>query len=116
VDLSEIIDILERQNGGPLPQNVAYTLAEWDRGYRRVWLRRAVLLEPEDGDDQQRILEALRDAGLDPELLPDGRIALAYDMPDAGERLFSASSRALRERGFAPLGEPDRSRAPKRRG
>lgn len=115
VDLSDIIDILERQNGGPLPQNVAYTLAEWDSGYRRVWLRRAVLLEPEDGGDQSRILEALRDAGLDPELLPDGRIALAYDAPDAGERIFSASSRALRERGFAPLGEPDRSRAPTRR-
>lgn len=117
VDLADIVSILERQNGGPVPQNVAYTLAEWDRGYRRIWLRRAVLLEPEEGEDNQRIAEALRDAGLDPELLPDGRILLTYDAPDAGERLFNASSRALRERGFAPLGEPERSGAqPRKRG
>ena len=114
VDLTEIVDILERQSGAPLPQNVAYTLNEWDRGYRRIWLRRAVLLEPEEGEDNQRIAEALRDAGLDPELLEDGRIVLGYDAPDAGERLFSAATRALRERGFAPLGEPEHARTPPR--
>lgn len=106
VDLAQIVKFLEYQNGGPLPQNVAYTLAEWDRGYRRIWLRRAVLLEPEEGEDASRIAEALQDAGLDPQLLPDGRLVLGYDLPDAGERLYSAAVRALRERGFAPLTNP----------
>lgn len=106
VDLEHVVRFLERQSGSPLPQNVAYTLAEWDRGYRRIWLRRAVLLEPEEGEDAGRIVEALKDAGLDPELLPDGRIVLGYDLPDAGERLYSAAVRALRERGFAPLSSP----------
>lgn len=103
IDLDQIVAFLERQNGGPLPQNVAYTLAEWDRGYRRVWLRRAVLLAAEEGEESEPIVAALKDAGLDPDTLPDGRIALVYDEPDAGERLFTAAHRALRERGFAPL-------------
>lgn len=106
VDLADVTGFLESQNDGPLPQNVTYTLAEWDRGYRRVWLRRAVLLEPEEGEEPERILSALRDAGLDPEPLSDGRIALPYDAPDAGERLYGAAARALRERGFAPLTQP----------
>jgi hypothetical protein len=105
IDLSQITAFLERQNGGPLPQNVTYTLSEWDRGYRRVWLRRAVLLVPEEGEDPAPIAAALTDAGLAPETLADGRIALIYDDPDAGERLYTAAHRALRERGFAPLRE-----------
>lgn len=103
IDLEQIIAFLERQNGGPLPQNVALTLDEWDRGYRRVWLRRAVVLAPDEGEESEPIVAALKDAGLDPELLADGRIALIFDEPDAGERLFTAAHRALRERGFAPL-------------
>jgi hypothetical protein len=106
IDLDDVIRFLEHHNGEPIPQNVAYTLAEWDRGYRRIWLRRAVLLEPEEGEDSERIAAALRDAGLDPEILADGRLSLVYDAPDAGERLFSAATRALRERGFAPLTQP----------
>lgn len=106
VDLDQIIGLLERQNGGPLPQNVAYTLKEWDRGYRRVWLRRAVVLVPDEGEESSPIADALKEAGLEPEVLPDGRIALLYDEQDAGERLYTAAHRALRERGFAPLGDP----------
>jgi hypothetical protein len=118
VDLEHVTRFLERLNGQPIPQNVAYTLAEWDRGYRRVWLRRAVVLVPDEGEEPDRIAAALKDAGLDPEIQPDGRITLTYDAPDAGERLYSAATRALRERGFAPLTQPgspeprDRQRRP----
>jgi predicted transcriptional regulator len=115
IDLDQITNFLERQNGAPLPQNVAYTLAEWDRGYRRVWLRRAVVLVPEEGEKSEPVVAALRDAGLDPELLPDGRITLIYDDPDAGERLYIAAHRALRERGFAPLADPQALASRRRR-
>ncbi|RIK45245.1 MAG: hypothetical protein DCC58_07055 [Chloroflexi bacterium] len=113
VDLAQVIAFLERSSGKPLPQNVAYTLAEWDRGYRRVWLRRAVVLAPEEGEEPGPIVAALREAGLEPEVLGDGRIALIYDEPEAGERLYSAAGRALRERGFAPLTDPH-ARSPRR--
>lgn len=106
IDLDQIVAFLERQNTEPLPQNVSYTLAEWDRGYRRVWLRRSVVLVPEDGEKAEPIATALKEAGLDPEVLSDGRIMLVYDDPDAGERLYTAATRALRERGFAPLADP----------
>lgn len=106
IDLDQITAFLERQNGDPLPQNVSYTLAEWDRGYRRVWLRRSVVLVPEDGEKAEPIATALKEAGLEPEVLSDGRILLIFDEPDAGERLYTAATRALRERGFAPLADP----------
>lgn len=112
--LSQVTTYLERQSGAPLPQNVAYTLVEWDRGYRRVWLRRAVLLVPEEGEESEPIATALREAGLNPEALADGRIALVYDEPDAGERLYGAATRALRERGFAPLADPQSAAARRR--
>lgn len=112
--LTQVTTYLERQSGAPLPQNVAYTLGEWDRGYRRVWLRRSVLLVPEEGEESEPIVAALREAGLEPELLADGRIALVYDEPDAGERLYGAATRALRERGFAPLADPQSAAARRR--
>ncbi|MCO5176208.1 MAG: helicase-associated domain-containing protein [Thermomicrobiales bacterium] len=104
--LAQVVAYLERQSGAPLPQNVGFTLAEWDRGYRRIWLRRAVLLVSEEGEEGEPVVAALKEAGLEPELLADGRIALIYDEPDAGERLYGAATRALRERGFAPLADP----------
>ena len=114
IDLEQIVAFLERANGGPLPQNVAYTLAEWDRGYRRVWLRRAVVLVPEEGEPSEPIAAALKEAGLDPDALPDGRMLLLFDEPDAGERLYTAANRALRERGFAPLADPSAHKPRKR--
>jgi hypothetical protein len=106
IDLEQIVAFLERANGSPLPQNVAYTLAEWDRGYRRVWLRRAVVLVPEEGEPSEPIAAALKEAGLETDALPDGRLLLLFDDPDAGDRLYTAANRALRERGFAPLANP----------
>jgi hypothetical protein len=114
IDLEQIVAFLERANGAALPQNVTYTLAEWDRGYRRVWLRRAVVLVPDEGEPSEPIVAALKDAGLEPSLLPDGRLLLLFDEPDAGERLYTAANRALRERGFAPLADPS-ARTPRTR-
>jgi hypothetical protein len=55
--LDEVLCSLETRNGGPLPQNVAYSLAEWERLYQRIHVQRAVTLV-EAGDDAE--LQALR--------------------------------------------------------
>ena len=111
VEVADIVNFLERQSGQALPQTVRYTLDEWDSGYHRVWLQRAVILTPEDDGDNDRIIAALDEAGLDARRLPDGTLALIHDVGDATERIFDRATMALRERGFAPL-----SRAPERRG
>lgn len=44
-----ILEVLEQANGGPLPQNVAYTLNEWIAQYERLAIHeRATLLEADD--------------------------------------------------------------------
>ncbi len=107
VNLSDVVKVLESLSGQDLPQTVTYTLEEWDRGYRRVWLNRAVVLTPEEGEDSNAIARALRDAGLEPEILEDGRILLSSETASASERLYTAAAHALRDRGFAPLTDQD---------
>jgi hypothetical protein len=54
--LDEIVGTLERQNGGPLPQNVAYTLDEWRQLYDRIRvLRCCTLIEAEDDRELQEL-------------------------------------------------------------
>ena len=110
VEISDIVQFLERQSGQPLPQSVRYTLEEWDSGYHRVWMQRAVVLTPEDEDDRDRIIEALDEVGLTAQPMPDGTLALIHDAGDATELIFDQATRILRDRGFAPL-----ARAPERR-
>jgi hypothetical protein len=47
--LAEIERLLEEESGGPLPQNVRYSLTEWARQFERVTVRRAAtVLEADD--------------------------------------------------------------------
>ncbi len=111
VEIRDIVRFLESQSGQELPQTVRYTLEEWDSGYHRVWLQRAIILTPEDETDRDRIIALLDESGLTGTPLPDGTIALIHDASDATERIFDQTLRTLRDRGFAPL-----ARAPERRG
>jgi hypothetical protein len=47
-DLAQVTAFLTRQSGRPLPPALAEQLAAWARGYRRVRIRRALLLTPDD--------------------------------------------------------------------
>ena len=110
VEIRDIVRFLESQSGQPLPQTVLYTLEEWDSGYHRVWMQRAIILTPEDDDDHQQIMSVLDESGLTAQPLPDGTLALIHDAGDATDRIFDQAMRTLRDRGFAPL-----ARAPDRR-
>ena len=103
VEIRDIVRFLERQGGQPLPQTVRYTLEEWDSGYHRVWMQRAIILTPEDEDDRERIIDVLDENGLVAQPLPDGTLALIHDAGDATDRIFDQALRTLRDRGFAPL-------------
>ncbi len=80
-----IQQILERAAGGPIPQNVQYSLAEWERQARRVELWRSVtLLEVDDAalldalfaDSKTRPLFGRRLAPLFAEVFSDQLLAV----------------------------------------
>src|SRR5260370_24261904 len=59
LSLAEITRTLETHNAGPLPQNVAYSLAEWERLYDRIHVERSVSLIEAADDAELRTLRAL---------------------------------------------------------
>ncbi len=103
VELDQIVRLLERGSRQPLPTELAANLATWARGFRRVGMRRAVVLRPDDADERPAVLQALREAGWTAE--PLGDLAVLVFLPpeatdvDQGEE---ALIRTLREAGHAP--------------
>ncbi len=66
-DLDQITTFLERQSGGPLPDQLAEVLRTWAEGYRRVRLRRAVVLLPDSDTAREELAKELAeraDSGL----------------------------------------------------
>lgn len=98
--LERIVRFLEQEGGEPLPQSVAYALQEWVREYRRVRLRRALLLNPDDRASLDEIEAALRAAGLRVERLGGERllVPLPADDDEAAERVEAT----LRQLGRTP--------------
>ncbi len=64
-DLDQIVQYLTRQSGEPLPDSLLKTLREWTVGYRRVRLRRAIVLTPDADLAPGEIRAALETAGLE---------------------------------------------------
>ena len=92
----QITTFLER-GGGPLPQNVAFTLREWTRGHEGVRLTRALILRPDTAASLDRLRAALERTKLPvPEALPDGRLLLTLPADADPETLVAM----LRDAGF----------------
>jgi hypothetical protein len=103
VELDQIARFLERGSRQSLPHELAATLATWARGYRRIRMRRAVILNPDDTAERPVLLQALREAGWSAEPLGDLAVlvSLATEATDAdqGEEALIG---ALRAAGHAP--------------
>ncbi|MFM9108278.1 MAG: helicase-associated domain-containing protein [Chloroflexota bacterium] len=54
-DLDQVTGCLERQSGLPVPPALAERLSGWARGFRRVRVRRAFLLAPDDPGEQDTL-------------------------------------------------------------
>jgi hypothetical protein len=63
VEREQIVAFLERGSGERLPAALAERLAAWAHEYRRVGMRRAVLLQLEDADARDGLLALLREGG-----------------------------------------------------
>lgn len=112
-DLDQIMGYLGRQSGTPLPDSLMATLREWTSGYRRVRLRRLLVVQPDDPVLLDDLAEALRREGF--ELagpIPEGN-GLSVYLPETGEdgpAAEDALQRALRANGF--VGQWPRAEAP----
>jgi hypothetical protein len=73
-DLEQIVRYLESQGGGELPKAVQENLRDWTVGYRRVRLRRSMVLDPdsEDAIPDLRIVLAAAGHEVLESLTPDG--------------------------------------------
>ncbi|MDF3018422.1 MAG: hypothetical protein K0R44_3647, partial [Thermomicrobiales bacterium] len=103
VELDQIVRFLEKGSRQSLPRELAATLATWARGFRRIRMRRAVILRPDDAAERPVLLQALREAGWSAE--PLGELAvlvsLATDASDVGQG-EEALIDALRTAGHTP--------------
>ncbi|MDQ4045228.1 MAG: helicase-associated domain-containing protein [Chloroflexota bacterium] len=115
-DLDQVVQYLERQSGEPVPEQLMQHLREWTVGYRRVRLRRLVVVQPDDTallDDLARVLE---DGGFEiADRLPEGD-GLRVWLPETGDDAATAEDalqRTLRANGF--VGQWPRTEALPRR-
>lgn len=100
-DLDQIIRYLERQSGGEIPETVVRLLREWTAGYKRVRLRRSVILTLDAGANLGPLQAALGDADLTVETRGNGELLVT--LPATGEDDEAAETallKALRAAGY----------------
>jgi hypothetical protein len=103
VELDQIVRFLERGSRQPLPSELAANLVTWARGFRRVGMRRAVVLRPDDAAERPALLQALREAGWTAE--PLGDLAVLVSLPREVTEVVPGEEAligALRAAGHAP--------------
>jgi hypothetical protein len=71
IERDQIVTFLERGARGSLPAELAANLTAWARGYRRVEMRRAVILGLDEVAERPGLLQVLHDAGWSAEPLGD---------------------------------------------
>jgi hypothetical protein len=103
-DLDQVVTYLERQSGEALPERVLANLRDWTTGYRRVRLRRLLMIQPDDPALIDDLVGVLGDAGYElADPTSDGGGVRVY-LPDAGDdgaAVEDALLKTLRANGFA---------------
>jgi len=103
-DLEQITTYLTRQGDGQLPERVRETLHDWTVGYRRVRMRRAVVLATDSDAGHDELRAGLEDAGLDVLTARDGGHDLIVILPAPGDGAESPEDvllKVLRAHGYA---------------
>ncbi len=102
-DLEQVIGYLESQAGRPLPAPVREQLRQWTVGYRRVRLRRAVLLQPDANDQLEDLQAVLLAAGFEVVELPasPGGLLVQFGASEAGRDPEELLLATLRSHGYA---------------
>ena len=112
-DLDQIVQYLTRQCGEPLPEPLLKMLRDWTVGYRRVRIRRAIVLTPDPDLATGEIRSALEAGGLEvlDESGPDGGLIVLLPPGTAPSPPSAAEDEALatlRAHGYAGQWEQPR--------
>lgn len=103
-DLDQVVTYLRRQSGQSVPDTVLANLRSWTAGYRRVRLRRMVVVQPDEPALLDELESALEGEGFTlADRLPDGT-GLRVFLPETGDDSVAAEEqlqRALRATGFS---------------
>jgi hypothetical protein len=80
--LEQITAYLEAQSGAPLPESLASNLRDWTVGYRRVRMRRAMVLNPDNDEAIPAMRDQLTAAGVEvlPQLTPEGDLIVVLPL------------------------------------
>lgn len=117
-DLDQVVRYLERQAAEPIPHDVMKKLREWTAGYRRVRLRRVLVVQPDDVSLLENLERVLQEEGfVVADRLPDNS-GLRVFLPETGDDAAAAEDalqRALRSNGFVgQWRRPEPAKAPER--
>jgi hypothetical protein len=80
IDREQITAFLERASRQPLPPDLASNIGRWARAFRRVRLRRAVVLSVDDSAERAPLLQMLEKGGWPAE--PHGERLVLVPLPD----------------------------------
>ncbi|MBA3416548.1 MAG: helicase-associated domain-containing protein [Chloroflexia bacterium] len=98
VDASQVVSFLERHGETALPAALVTEMAGWQRTVRRVRLRRALVLSPDDPHDEAALVALAGEHGWETRPLPGGGLLLLTRPGDEETALA-----ALRADGFSPV-------------
>lgn len=102
-DLDQVVRYLERQSGEAVPETVLTNLREWTAGYRRVRLRRMLVVQPDDTTLLKNLERVLQEEGFALAERSEDGTALRVFLPETGDDAAGAEEalqRALRSNGF----------------
>jgi hypothetical protein len=100
----QILSFLAGQAGAPVPAEVEQRLQAWSHGFRRVRLRRALVITPDEATLMDEVREVVARHGFAVTPLGD---ALVVAFPSsADEERQAALTAALRDAGFTPQWDP----------
>lgn len=102
VSVRNVVRFLEQQGGGPLPQNIAYALSDWERRHRMVGIRESVLLDLDGEPIPGEIERILRENGIAAERLPGDRLLIQVSETANVTTFVERIARMLREAGHIP--------------
>ncbi len=102
VSVRNVVRFLEHQNGSPLPQNVAYSLHEWERRHRIVGIRESLLLDIDGEPAAGEVERLLQERGIAAEGLPGDRLLVSVPQDGDVATFAERIARILRDAGHIP--------------